>query len=148
MRTLPLLLVAIMLPQHAKLALGFDCQAIETNYRLVSQTLKDGSFSIKALCNPNADGDWSPRSTFDAANDIRDGIVYYTRWENKCALVKIHDPTSVTTAGDSTTNNNLECLPDCYNYGKIRRTNNDACKDLQPKDRFTELPPPNDQKIQ
>ena len=84
--------------------------------RPVSQTRKDTSGDITALCHPGES--WSPRSKNDAINDIDSGTHrYYVDWPGgKRTWIRVVNGPSgkyLRTDRDDTTRNNLDDLPDC-----------------------------------
>jgi hypothetical protein len=82
--------------------------------RRVRETGKDQG-DITSLCNPGEQ--WSPRVKADAISDIESGSHrYFVREEGDNAWVRVVDgPTGkyLRTTADSSSNNNLDNLPDC-----------------------------------
>lgn len=83
--------------------------------RSVRKTGKDRDGDITSLCN---DGSvWSPRRKADAIYDIENNIhTYHVPWKSGRTEIRVvNGPTGkyLRTDRDSTSNNNLNDLPDC-----------------------------------
>jgi hypothetical protein len=84
--------------------------------RAVTQTRKDSSGDITALCNPGQS--WSPRAKRDAIDDIERRIhTYYVPWSDgmRTEIRVVNGPTGkyLRTDRDNTPRNNLDDLPNC-----------------------------------
>lgn len=84
--------------------------------RQVTRTQKDRDGDITALCNGAAT--WSPRTKADTIRDIEIGAhSYFVQWsDGKRTTVRVVNGSSgkyLRTDRDTTTNNNLDDLPDC-----------------------------------
>jgi hypothetical protein len=83
--------------------------------REVTQTSKNDSGDITALCNPSAL--WSPRSKEDVIRDIDSkDYTYHVNWPGKRTEIQVVEGKTgkyLRTDRDGTTRNNLFDLPDC-----------------------------------
>ena len=83
----------------------------------VRSTGKDGYGDITSLCNRTET--WSPRLKANAIRDIESGIhEYWVNWANfpetqVHVVVATNGTKYLRTDRDSTTQNNLDDLPDC-----------------------------------
>lgn len=83
--------------------------------RAVRNTGKDRDGDITKLCDPGQF--WSPRSKADAIRDIESGThTYYVPWQSGRTEIRVVNGANgkyLRTDRDSTSQNNLDDLPDC-----------------------------------
>ena len=83
--------------------------------RQVTQSKKDSSGDITAICNP-AEW-WSPKTSSEAIKEIEEKLYgYYVMVDNQKVKIVVVDGVTgkyLRTDSDKTTINNLDELPDC-----------------------------------